>query len=151
MSSDVSWHIRDKLRPVALRPRKPEGSLGRTAQDGHLDSHTAPELWFRGCTHGEFTYLLACYVRVTALFHCWFCMWAVLEPHWPVAMVSRCRVHVFPDPGKLIRAVLFNLKGDKRPAPGGRQKWNDSRKLKAMKAVYVPAGISPSTSLPVYP
>ena len=29
----------------ALRPRKPEGSLGRTAQDVHLDSHTAPELW----------------------------------------------------------------------------------------------------------
>ena len=33
----------------SLRPRKPEGSLGRTAQDVHLDSHTAPELWpFRG-------------------------------------------------------------------------------------------------------
>ena len=29
---------------IALRPRKPEGSSGRTAQDGHLDSHTAPEL-----------------------------------------------------------------------------------------------------------
>ena len=29
---------------IALRPRKPEGSLGRTAQDCHLDSHTAPEL-----------------------------------------------------------------------------------------------------------
>ena len=29
---------------IDLRPRKPEGSLGRTAQDGHLDSHTAPEL-----------------------------------------------------------------------------------------------------------
>ena len=28
----------------SLRPRKPEGSLGRTAQDIHLDSHTAPEL-----------------------------------------------------------------------------------------------------------
>ena len=28
----------------SLRPRKPEGSLGRTAQDGHRDSHTAPEL-----------------------------------------------------------------------------------------------------------
>ena len=28
----------------SLRPRKPEGSLGRTVQDGHLDSHTAPEL-----------------------------------------------------------------------------------------------------------
>ena len=30
---------------TVLRPRKPEGSLGRTAQDVHLDSHTAPELW----------------------------------------------------------------------------------------------------------
>ena len=30
---------------IALRPRKLEGSLGRTAQDGHLDSHTDPELW----------------------------------------------------------------------------------------------------------
>ena len=29
----------------SLHPRKPEGSLGRTAQDVHLDSHTAPELW----------------------------------------------------------------------------------------------------------
>ena len=28
----------------SLRPWKPEGSLGRTAQGGHLDSHTAPEL-----------------------------------------------------------------------------------------------------------
>ena len=28
----------------SLRPRKPEGSLGRTALDVHLDSHTAPEL-----------------------------------------------------------------------------------------------------------
>ena len=29
----------------SLRPRKPEGSLGRTAQDVRLDSHTVPELW----------------------------------------------------------------------------------------------------------
>ena len=29
---------------IALGPWKPEGSLGQTAQDGHLDSHTAPEL-----------------------------------------------------------------------------------------------------------
>ena len=29
---------------IALRPWKPEGLLGRTAQDGHLNSHTAPEL-----------------------------------------------------------------------------------------------------------
>ena len=33
----------------SLRPRKPEGSLGRTAQDVHLDSHTAPEL----CNSGD--------------------------------------------------------------------------------------------------
>ena len=32
----------------SLRPRKPEGSLGRTAQDGHLDSHAAPELGYDG-------------------------------------------------------------------------------------------------------
>ena len=36
---------------VALRPQKPQGSLGRKAQDGHLDFHTAPELWeLRCCT-----------------------------------------------------------------------------------------------------
>ena len=29
----------------SLRPRKPVGLLERTAQDVHLDSHTAPELW----------------------------------------------------------------------------------------------------------
>ena len=29
----------------SLRPMKPEGSLGRAAQDVHLDSHTAPELY----------------------------------------------------------------------------------------------------------
>ena len=29
---------------IALHPWKLEGSLGQTAQDGHLDSHTAPEL-----------------------------------------------------------------------------------------------------------
>ena len=38
MTSAEAWFC------IALRPRKPEGSLGRTAQDGHLDSHTAPEL-----------------------------------------------------------------------------------------------------------
>ena len=32
---------------IALRPQKPSGSLGRKAQDGYLDFHTAPELWVR--------------------------------------------------------------------------------------------------------
>ena len=36
---------------IALRPRKPEGSLGRTDQDGHLDSHTAPELCHASFNH----------------------------------------------------------------------------------------------------
>ena len=35
-------HIRKVYACLAVR--KPEGSLGRTAQDVHLDSHTAPEL-----------------------------------------------------------------------------------------------------------
>ena len=42
---------------IALRPRKPEGSLGRTAQDGHLDSHTAPELWTLPAQHTTFNTL----------------------------------------------------------------------------------------------
>ncbi len=38
----------------SLRPRKPEGSLGRTAQDVHLDSHTTPEL----CVHLSHHYVV---------------------------------------------------------------------------------------------
>ena len=46
----------------SLRPRKPEGSLGRTAQDVHLDSHTAPELW--GCWGGgDFCICMRVFVR----------------------------------------------------------------------------------------
>ena len=46
---------------IALRPRKSEGSLGRTAQDGHLDSHTAPELLKKSCyTTIKCTVLQAC-------------------------------------------------------------------------------------------
>ena len=41
----------------SLRPRKPEGSLGRTAQDVHLDSHTAPELWTRRAQRTTFNTL----------------------------------------------------------------------------------------------
>ena len=52
MSSYVSWHIRDKLWPmpkhgsIILYVHGNQNSLGRTGQDGYLDSHTAPELWF---------------------------------------------------------------------------------------------------------
>ena len=41
----------------SLRPRKPEGSLGWTAQDVHLDSHTAPELWTRQAQRTSFNTL----------------------------------------------------------------------------------------------
>ena len=41
----------------SLCPRKPEGSLGRTAQDVHLDSHTAPELCV--CVHLAHVYSYA--------------------------------------------------------------------------------------------
>ena len=38
----------------SLRPRKPEGSLGRTAQDVHLDSHTATKLCYSCNCSGPF-------------------------------------------------------------------------------------------------
>ena len=41
----------------SLRPRKQEGLLGRTAQDGHLDSHTAPELCGGGWGERQIIYL----------------------------------------------------------------------------------------------
>ena len=53
----------------SLRPRKPEGSLERTAQDGHLNSHTASEL----CVHTPFSFLFkGVFVIVLFLFVC-FC------------------------------------------------------------------------------
>ena len=53
MSTDIGWHhyygqtVTNACArfDVALRPQKPYGSLGRGAQDGRLDFHTAPELW----------------------------------------------------------------------------------------------------------
>ena len=48
----------------SLRPRKPEGSLGRTAQDVHLDSHTAPELWKFCVDTGSYIYIYIYIQRV---------------------------------------------------------------------------------------
>ena len=44
----------------SLRPRKPEGSSGRIAQDVHLDSHTAPELWVDSDDVELMLYVLRC-------------------------------------------------------------------------------------------
>ena len=43
MSSDVSWHIREKLWPMP-KHGSTVGLLRSGAQDVHLDFHTAPEL-----------------------------------------------------------------------------------------------------------
>ena len=62
----------------SLRPRKPEGSLGRTAQDGHLDSHTAPELWHGGGRRGRlYTYRHTGTTRMTPALR-WAAMRAIL-------------------------------------------------------------------------
>ena len=42
---------------VALRPQKQSGYLGREAQDGHLDFHTAPEVLRWGWGRGSSVYL----------------------------------------------------------------------------------------------
>ena len=47
-----------------------------------------------------------------------------------MTVVSRCRVQVLPDPGKLISAVLLIRSGDKRPAPGGVHGSDDSQTLR---------------------
>ena len=100
MSSDVIWHIRDKLWPMPKHgsvilyvSRKPEGSLGRTAQDVHLDSHTAPELWFM-CVC---VCVCVCVEPIIGLEGClalnknWFCLMPVLacviECAWNVGCI----------------------------------------------------------------
>ena len=73
MSSDVGCHIWDKLRPIpkhgsillyvpmeTIRLIRTE-SPGRRAQDGHLDSHTAPELWSFSLFAYQTLYLIITY------------------------------------------------------------------------------------------
>ena len=56
MSVDILGTSAEARFNNSLRPRKPEGSLGRTAQDVHLDSHTAPELWTRDLSYTHIIY-----------------------------------------------------------------------------------------------
>ena len=53
-----------------LRPRNSEGSLGRTAQDVHLDSHTAPELWTSAWSARSYIRMCLCAVSVYILGLC---------------------------------------------------------------------------------
>ena len=54
----TSWDQCRRMVQYSFTSRKPEGSLGRTAQVGHLVSHTAPELWTNVSTIGQY-YILA--------------------------------------------------------------------------------------------
>ena len=57
MTSAEAWFNK------SLRPRKPEGSLGRTAQDGRFDSHTAPELCEGFCPKTFFSFGFSSLIR----------------------------------------------------------------------------------------
>ena len=125
MSSDVGWHINYQGQAEtnawawpwfnkSLRARKSEGSLGRPAQDGHLDSHTAPELWvclihcdllntvsWLGVKH-QLTYLLnTVHVQVPTFITCQ----NFLRPNiW-----KTCALHAFsqPEQSQLLTACLI--------------------------------------------
>ena len=63
----------------SLCPWKPEGLLGRTAQDGHLDSHIAPEL--NNVLHINYrktkTSSFNSYLSSLLYIHCLFVWWEV--------------------------------------------------------------------------
>ena len=74
---------------IALCPRKPEGSLGWTAQDGHLDSHTAPELWVPMCN---------LFLALYALFPLFLCSSQQMgcSPHSPPQTHTHTHTHHHP-------------------------------------------------------
>ena len=86
------WHIRDKLWPMCVHGtmllyvhgNHKTGSLGRGAQDGQLDFHTVPELWFGDVPLVVPMYLvLACQVRVIVRDSGLCCSVCVWRPDWP--------------------------------------------------------------------
>ena len=82
----------------SLRPRKPEGSLGRTAQDVHLHSHTAPELCLTqlpGSASYTLSLCLKCMfaiIRINASLHVSF---VAISSRNPCNSPSHGRFHVF--------------------------------------------------------
>ena len=67
----------------SLRPRKPEGSLGRTAQDVHLDSHTAPELCLDICRFFCFYSIFFFLFFSSFSFNVWICRLHLGRPLHP--------------------------------------------------------------------
>ena len=88
----------------SLRPRKPEGSLGRTAQDGHLDSHTAPELYV--CERA--TALLFIYFRFSGRSASFSVLLLLLLSSSMVLFASGSQSGGLPDQGKLL-ALVYDI------------------------------------------
>ena len=90
----------------SLRPRKPEGSLGRAAQDGHLGSHTAPELCLWPLKKKNGTYQSSEAV--------WKSRWpAFEEDEWDLSELRSCvkvEVAVLSSPSVIVLTVSVEVK-----------------------------------------
>ena len=94
----------------SLRPQKPEGSWGRTAQDVHLDSHTAPELWVvqskSACSWKPVKHDRAWSTNgwVTIMCYCW-----ALHPPWDFYSQILCTLHTSPSDETTDRSPLSRV------------------------------------------
>ena len=90
----------------SLRPRKPEGSLGRTAQDVHLDSHTASEL----CSAVLLLLLSWCLMSSDVIWH-------IRDKLWPMpkhgsirkvyaCLAVTCHLHFWQNDRDFLRATV---------------------------------------------
>ena len=86
----------------SLRPRKPEGSLGRTAQDGHLDSHTTPELL--GSRIADFIVFIVCRPGGLRVGRCR--VWQSVVRGGPAPDEGRCCKRQEASVGKLVACSL---------------------------------------------
>ena len=134
---------------IALRPRKLEGSLGRTAQDGHLDSHTAPELWMCACLWWGLCTALAwlvlhetAAVSVYTIKPCTMSLHA--KPHVHACLAVTCHLHFRQNDGDLLRAAAVT-----RGWNGYRNK-SQHRRVTLEKKIFPPLlqGFEPATFQP---
>ena len=124
----------------SLRPRKPEGSLGRTAQDVHLDSHTTPEL----CSNGLLL-LSWCLMSSDVVWH-------IRDKLWPMpkhgsirkvyaCLAVTCHLHFWQNDRDFLRATVVT-----RGWNGYRNK-SQHRKSTLEKKILPPSqqGFEPAT------
>ena len=118
MSVDIlgtSWDQCRSMVQYSFTSTEPEGPLGRTAQDGHLDSHTAPELCCSLYAVGSFTYMLKRNEKHTwtadeqhvRVFHSfWISFWEVDNTDCN-EFLFRCNKHAFSSLSPLCPAVGY--------------------------------------------